>query len=85
MNKKRFSREYVQGVKDFIQFVTKSKSSDRKIPCTCKRCSNLYLFEPRVVHDHLVITNGICLGYDPWYCHGESKFVATSSRARIVK
>ena len=74
MNKKRFSREYIQGVKDFIQFATKSKSSDGKIPCPCTRCSNVYLFEPRVVHDHLV-TNGICLGYDPWYCHGESTFV----------
>lgn len=28
------------------------------------------------------MTNGICIVYDPWFCHEESKSIATSSRAR---
>ena len=40
----------------------------------------MYLFKPEVVCDHLV-SNGICINYDAWFFHGESIYVATSSRA----
>ncbi len=39
-----------------------------------------YLFKPQVVRDNLM-SNGICINYDPWFFHGESIYVATSSRA----
>uniref|UniRef100_A0A7N2R7G5 Transposase-associated domain-containing protein n=1 Tax=Quercus lobata TaxID=97700 RepID=A0A7N2R7G5_QUELO len=82
MDKKRFSREYLQGVKNFIQFAIENGIRvDGKISYPCKKCSNVYYFEPPVVKDHLV-RNGICIGYDPWFCHGESASVAISSRAR---
>ena len=85
MDKKIFSRKYLQGVKDFIQFAKQNGIRvDGKISCPCKRFSNVHYFEPLVVKDHLV-TNGICFVYDPWFCHEESTSVATSSRARNTK
>lgn len=79
MKKNRRSREYVQGVIDFIKFTSQNALKDGVILCPCVQCVNSSMFIPEVVHDHL-ISHGISPGYNCWYCHGESMSATTSSR-----
>ncbi|KAH7842947.1 hypothetical protein Vadar_010954 [Vaccinium darrowii] len=74
MNKSRSSREYLQGVKDFLGYASTNASKDGTISCPCVRCVNSYILKIDVVHDHLV-SFGISKGYDRWY--GETTLATT--------
>ncbi len=68
MNKNRILREYMQGVV-ISSNLLHNGSSNRKFVCPCKKCVNVYLVKQKLVRDHLMF-HEICIGYDPWYCHG---------------
>ncbi|XP_028102557.1 uncharacterized protein LOC114301795 [Camellia sinensis] len=79
MKKSRLSRDYMQGIKEFLEFASHNVSNDRTISCPCMRCVNSYMLTLEVVHDHLV-SYGISPGYNCWYLHGEIMSATTSSR-----
>ncbi|XP_028070416.1 uncharacterized protein LOC114272896 [Camellia sinensis] len=79
MKKSRLSRDYMQGIKEFLEFASHNVSNDGTISCPCMRCVNSYMLTLEVVHDHLV-SYGISPGYNCWYLHGEIMSATTSSR-----
>ncbi|XP_028074698.1 uncharacterized protein LOC114277071 [Camellia sinensis] len=79
MKKSRLSRDYMQGIKEFLEFASHNVSNDGTISCPCMRCVNSYMLTLEVVHHHLVFY-GISPGYNCWYLHGEIMSATTSSR-----
>lgn len=71
INKVRWSPEYRNGVKDFLEFSFKNSFDGDVILCPCKECANCYLKTREVVYEHL-IHKGFLSGYTQWLCHGES-------------
>ncbi|KAL3637841.1 hypothetical protein CASFOL_018289 [Castilleja foliolosa] len=71
MHERRFSKEYVNGVDDFIQFVESHMGKECDVRCPCTRCLNLIIKDQISVKQHIMI-NGIDPGYDTWFYHGES-------------
>nr|CAD1829239.1 unnamed protein product [Ananas comosus var. bracteatus] len=71
IHKSRLSKEYFDGVNDFLNFAFERSSQDEKILCPCLRCSNINWHTREVVKEHLVC-NGFLRGYTRWACHGES-------------
>ena len=51
MDKKRGSREYFEGVNQFMEFASPS-ARDGKILCPCVKCVNLILQLLNVARDH---------------------------------
>ncbi|KAF7152750.1 hypothetical protein RHSIM_Rhsim01G0178900 [Rhododendron simsii] len=79
MSKSRSSRDYLQGVMDFLQFASLNASNEGTILCPCVQCVNSFMLSLNVVHDHLV-SFGISQCYDCWYYHGETISAPTSSK-----
>ena len=50
MDKKRGTREYFEGVKRFVEFVSLN-AHDGKIPCPCCKCVHSELLLVEVVHN----------------------------------
>ncbi|CAN1289729.1 hypothetical protein LINPERPRIM_LOCUS20410 [Linum perenne] len=71
MNKRRFSVEYVEGVKSFMHFVEGRLGVGVDIHCPCNHCLNVLQNSQDVVLEHLMI-NGINVGYTTWIYHGET-------------
>ncbi|CAI0559000.1 unnamed protein product [Linum tenue] len=71
MRKKKFSVDYIEGVRSFISFVEEHIGHDNDIYCPCKSCLNVYKEPIQGVFAHLMI-NGIDHGYTTWVYHGES-------------
>ncbi|XP_020111543.1 uncharacterized protein LOC109726394 isoform X2 [Ananas comosus] len=78
IRKSRLSKEYFDGVNDFLNFAFERSSQDGKILCPCSRCSNINWHTREVVKEHLVC-NGFLRGYTRWACHGESISSSSSS------
>ncbi|CAL1402360.1 unnamed protein product [Linum trigynum] len=70
MKKKRFSTDYIQGVRSFISFIEQHLGHNDDVHCPCKRCLNVYKEPLEGVFAHLMI-NGIDHGYTTWVYHGE--------------
>ena len=70
MKKSRISREYFEGVKEFLKFASQKANKFGKILCPCIKCMNSAMFTLDVVHDHLQ-SYGISKGYETWIFHGE--------------
>ena len=62
MNKGRTTREYVEGVNEFLKFASKNVTNDGTVCCPCVKCVNYTRLTPGQVHDHLVYY-GICKSY----------------------
>ena len=74
----RRSREYLDGVQQFLNFASNHAYSDGTISCPCKKCVHTNSWPVDVVQAHLV-SKGICRGYNPWVFNGESSFAKTST------
>ena len=75
----RRSREYLDGVQQFLNFASNHAYSDGTISCPCKKCVHTDAWPIDVVQAHLV-SKGICRGYNPWVFNGESSSAKTSSK-----
>lgn len=71
MNASRISREYSDGVEEFIRFAVQHADDPLRIFCPCKRCCNTTKINPKEIKNHLFI-HGIDRGYTKWIWHGES-------------
>ena len=65
-----FSTEYVNGVKEFMDFIKEKYVEDDQILCPCTRCLNQkYLHQPNVKNH--ILMNGMDYTYTRWVHHGE--------------
>ncbi|CAD6334911.1 unnamed protein product [Miscanthus lutarioriparius] len=65
-----FPTEYVNGVKQFMDFIKEKFGEDAEILCPCTRCLNQkYLHQP-TVKNHILM-NGMDCTYTRWVHHGE--------------
>ena len=69
MDKRRGSREYFEGVNQFVEFASLS-TRDGKILCPCVKCVNLLLQLLNVACDHCR-ASGMLKNYKVWKFHGE--------------
>ncbi|XP_065632907.1 uncharacterized protein LOC112024082 [Quercus suber] len=77
MDKKRGSREYFQGVTQFVEFASLS-ARNGKMLCPCMKCVNLILQPINVVRDHCW-ASGMMNNYKVWKFHGESAVATTAT------
>jgi hypothetical protein len=70
INSKRFSKEYVVGVKKFMTFVSQKFNDNEEILCPCRQCLNRVRKHQGQVQDDLYI-NGMASTYTRWIHHGE--------------
>ncbi|OIT20814.1 hypothetical protein A4A49_64741, partial [Nicotiana attenuata] len=66
----RVSKEYLDGVEDFINHAFSIKQDGEQILCPCMKCVLIHQVNRATAYDHLVI-NGIMPSYDTWFCHDE--------------
>jgi hypothetical protein len=65
-----FSTQYVNGIKEFIDFIKEKYAEDDQILCPCSRCLNQkYLHQPNV-KNHILMNDMDCT-YTRWVHHGE--------------
>jgi len=65
-----FSAQYVNGVKEFMDFIKEKYAEDDQILCPCTRCLNQkYLHQPNV-KNHILMNDMDCT-YTRWVHHGE--------------
>ncbi|XP_019237964.1 PREDICTED: uncharacterized protein LOC109218100 [Nicotiana attenuata] len=67
----RVSKEYLDGVEEFINHAFFEKQDGEQIACPCTECVLIHQVNRTTAYDHLVI-NDIMPSYDTWFCHGES-------------
>ncbi|XP_070019584.1 uncharacterized protein [Nicotiana sylvestris] len=67
----RVSKEYLDGVEDFLNHAFFEKQDGGKIACPCTKCMLIHQVNRATTYDHLMV-NGIIPSYDTWFCHGES-------------
>jgi len=70
VNSRLFSREHLDGVNEFMQFVSERFGDSQEIPCPCSKCLNLVNRHKGLVEDHLYF-NGMSSTYTRWIHHGE--------------
>jgi len=71
VNGRLFSREYINGVKEFMGFIQGKFSEDDEILCPCSRCLNQKYLNQDLVEKHILM-NGMESTYTRWIHHGES-------------
>nr|XP_040254317.1 uncharacterized protein LOC120972841 [Aegilops tauschii subsp. strangulata] len=67
---RKFLKEHMKGVDDFIAFVRANFANDAHILCPCCECLNRSRMAQGRVEDHLLL-NGMSSTYDRWIYHGE--------------
>lgn len=65
-----FTDDYMEGVRQFMQFVKQKFSEDELIPCPCSTCLNLIELHQTIVKKHIIV-NGMDSTYTKWIHHGE--------------
>ena len=70
-NAKKFSTAYLEGAKEFMQFVRDHGNGD-SILCPCTKCLNLIRHTQSEVHSH-INRDGMSTTYTRWTCHGEDR------------
>jgi hypothetical protein len=65
-----FSREHINGVKEFMNFIEGKFSEDEQILCPCGRCLNQKYLSQALVHTHILL-NDMDSIYTRWVHHGE--------------
>ena len=71
INSGLFSRAHVDGVNEFMSFVSERFSDDEEILCPCRHCLNRVRSFKGQIEDHLYIY-GMSSTYTRWVHHGES-------------
>ncbi|KAH7570487.1 hypothetical protein JRO89_XS05G0117500 [Xanthoceras sorbifolium] len=73
----RLCKEYVAGVKSFMDTAKGCKDENNCVRCPCRDCQNAFFKPLSVVQAHLY-EFGIAVSYDKWIFHGEEyEFVDT--------
>ena len=67
----RWCKEYVNGVKEFIDFVKDHMGQDNMVRCFCLKCMNAYYKYLDEMEDYLY-KNGIQGTYTRWIFHWEN-------------
>ncbi|XP_039118420.1 uncharacterized protein LOC120254382 [Dioscorea cayenensis subsp. rotundata] len=70
MHARKWSSQYVEGVKSFMKFVEEKLGSHCDIQCPCIDCLNVYKKNQGQVYEHLLL-RGIDTFYTIWIHHGE--------------
>jgi hypothetical protein len=70
INSRLFSKAHLDGVKEFMQFVSERFNDSGQILCPCQRCLNQSHGHKGLVEDHLYL-NGMASTYTRWIHHGE--------------
>ena len=70
INSRRFSHEYIKGVKGFMQFVRERFDENAEIFCPCQEYLNQKLRPQAHVEDHIYIY-GMSSTYTRWIHHAE--------------
>ena len=71
MSKDRRSKDYEDGVKNFIAFAIQNAANQNSIKCPCLQCGNFIFHIPQKIKEHLFFY-GIDQSYHIWYWHGET-------------
>jgi len=71
VHSKLFSPEYIDGVKEFMNFIQGKFNENVEILCPCSRCLNQKYQKQDVVRKHILM-NGMETTYTRWIHHGES-------------
>ena len=79
LGKGRCSKEYIQGIRNFLQFAFRDVPSGGKTFCPCVECICRIPLDRTKMQCHL-IGKGFSRGYTVWYLHGESLPKASSSQ-----
>jgi len=69
--KNRFSRDYIEGVSQFMEVAKRHVNDAGKTSCPCRNCQNSMTQSLNVVEQHL-FTYGISPLYSKWVYHGEA-------------
>ena len=72
MNCRLFSKEHLDGVTEFMNFVSENLSGNQEILCPCRKCLNRLNEHKGDVEDHLLIY-GMSNTYTMWIHHGEGE------------
>ncbi|KAL6577016.1 hypothetical protein OROMI_011292 [Orobanche minor] len=65
LNLPKYTKEYTDGVKLFVDNAMAKYSDGNEIKCPCRKCENRFWRSPKIVHDHL-ICSGPCLTFVEW-------------------
>jgi hypothetical protein len=84
MRKWRGSKEYMDGVKEFMIFSAANSKTKGFIVCPCKKCCLGMTLREDVVYDHLTSGAGILEGYTEWIIH-RKQINPSVNRDPIVK
>ena len=71
MSKDRRSKDYENGVENFIAFAIQNAANQNSIKCPCLQCGNLIFHTPQKIKEHLFFY-GINQCYHIWYWHEET-------------
>ncbi|XP_026396467.1 uncharacterized protein LOC113291111 [Papaver somniferum] len=78
----RKSKEYIQGVRSFIEFVKNNGGQSTMFSCPCKRCNNGKGSLPLGEISYHLLKHGIVSSYKMWRFHGESSVVEAQQAHR---
>ncbi|XP_006352028.2 uncharacterized protein [Solanum tuberosum] len=78
MDYSRVSKEYLDGVENFLNHAFRENHNGGTISYPCTKCVLYYQVNRAVAYDYLVV-NGIMPLYNTWFCHGESLNRSTST------
>ena len=70
INSRLFSKPHLDGVDEFMKFVSERFEENEGILCPCRKCLNQVHRHKGLVEDHLYI-NGMSSTYKRWILHGE--------------
>jgi hypothetical protein len=82
INSRLFSKAHLDGVKDFMNFVSEKFHESEEILCPCRRCLNRIPGHKGLVEDHLYL-NGMASTYTQWIHHGESLLDARTNEFSV--
>ncbi|XP_058741920.1 uncharacterized protein LOC131614337 [Vicia villosa] len=78
------SKEYIQGVDEFLEFAFRSSKTKRKILCPCTICANCHEQSRTSVREHLTDPRrGFLIGYRQWIFHGEKPTTTNSTTGHV--
>ncbi len=81
MSANRASKEYREGVKEFVEFAVAHAKDSSNIICPCLKCC-YGAVSVEHLQDHL-ICNGIDESYTCWTMHGEEEIESAGLRSNV--